>query len=49
MNGNQRTDTSMQKVDCWVCGQVIEYPNTGLGRATFYAWRTQHQHPEVNR
>lgn len=49
MNDDKRVDRSMQKVDCGVCGEVFEYPNTGLGRAGFYAWRTRHQHPEVKR
>jgi len=34
------------KETCGVCGDSIEAPDKGLGRAMVAAWRTRHQHNE---
>jgi len=32
---------------CATCGESVDLPNQGLGRATLAAWRTQHQGHDV--
>jgi len=32
---------------CVTCGEGVDLPNKGLGRAMLAAWRTQHQGHDV--
>lgn len=43
------TESTRLAEDCEVCGEGIDVPNKGMGRAILAAWRTQHQHREATR